>query len=95
MPEFRTTNRAQMRRCRMAYLHGEPVDEAFDLETEVIIVSGYVRSVRPDLTSLPLKWFVTIEEEQATLARDDDPQDQPEDDTPEHAGEREDAPELA
>jgi hypothetical protein len=55
---FETTSYAQMRRCRMAHLHGEMIDERF---SDSAYVGGYVHSVRPDLTCWPLRWTVTVE----------------------------------
>lgn len=68
---YETTSYAQMRRCRMAHLYGEMIDERFgqasDTEdsentaSDSTAVGGYVHAVRPDLTCWPLRWTVTVE----------------------------------
>jgi hypothetical protein len=50
-----------MRRCRMAHLHGEMIDERFSESSDSVYVGGYVHAVRPDLTCWPLRWTVTVE----------------------------------
>lgn len=50
-----------MRRCRMAHLHGEKIEECFPDEAGSVPVNGFVHSVRPDLTCWPLRWTITIE----------------------------------
>lgn len=61
LAEFQTTEYAQMRRCRMAHLHGEMIDEQFGDDRDAVKVSGYVHSIRPDLTCWPMRWSVTVE----------------------------------
>ena len=67
---FETTDYAQMRRCRMAHLHGEQVDEMFE---SGVCVSGMVQAIRPDLTCWPLKWSITLKQhtDHAELALQD------------------------
>ena len=65
MAKFETTDYAQMRRCRMAHLHGKPVDEHFKSEAGGVVVSGFVHAIRPDLTCWPLQWTITIEQQSA------------------------------
>jgi len=60
LAKFETTNYAQMRRCRMAHLHGQRVDEMFE---DGATVTGYIHTVRPDLTCWPLRWTITIEQQ--------------------------------
>ena len=60
--KFETTDYAQMRRCRMAHLHGRMVDEHFKRDDAGdVFVSGYIHMVSPDLTCWPLRWTITIE----------------------------------
>lgn len=59
-----TSDYTQMRRCRMAYLRGQSVDEMFD---GGLCVKGLVFSIRPDLTCWPLKWTVTIDQQPAEM----------------------------
>lgn len=61
LAEYETTEYAQMRRCRMAHLHGEMIDERFSNDHEAVHISGYVHSIRPDLTCWPLRWSITVE----------------------------------
>lgn len=61
MAIFETTSYAQMRRCRMAHLHGEMIDEQLGDAGDGAQVGGYVHAVRPDLTCWPLRWTITIE----------------------------------
>ena len=61
MATYETTSYAQMRRCRMAHLHGEMIDERFSEASDSAYVGGYVHAVRPDLTCWPLRWTVTVE----------------------------------
>lgn len=61
LAEFETTEYAQMRRCRLAHLHGEMVDERFHNGDEIVVVTGYVHSVRPDLTCWPMRWSITVQ----------------------------------
>lgn len=61
MATYETTSYAQMRRCRMAHLYGEMIDERFSDETDSAYVGGYVHTVRPDLTCWPLRWSITVE----------------------------------
>ncbi|MET0527046.1 MAG: hypothetical protein ABW003_01650 [Microvirga sp.] len=61
MADFQTTEYAQMRRCRMAHLHGEMIDECFGDDQESVTVNGYVHSIRPDLTCWPMRWSITVE----------------------------------
>jgi hypothetical protein len=49
-----------MRRCRMAHLHGERVDEMFE---GGVCVSGFIQAIRPDLTCWPLKWSITLQQQ--------------------------------
>lgn len=58
---YETTSYAQMRRCRMAHLYGEMIDERFGDVSDSADVGGYVHTVRPDLTCWPLRWTITIE----------------------------------
>lgn len=61
MAKYETTKYAQMRRCRMAHLHGELIDERFSDDADSVFVNGYVHAVRPDLTCWPLRWTTTVE----------------------------------
>ncbi len=61
MAKYETTSYAQMRRCRMAHLYGEMVDERFSEATDGAYIGGYVHAVRPDLTCWPLRWTITVE----------------------------------
>lgn len=61
MATYETTSYAQMRRCRMAHLYGEMIDERFSGLAESAYAAGYVHMVRPDLTCWPLRWVVTVE----------------------------------
>lgn len=61
MAKYETSNYAQMRRCRVAQLHGEIIDERFSDATDSAFVGGYVHAIRPDLTCWPLRWTVTVE----------------------------------
>lgn len=63
---FVTTDYAQMRRCRMAHLYAETVNEIFESGNGMVPVNGYVQSVRPDLTQWPLTWTVTIMQQLAS-----------------------------
>jgi len=65
LAKFETSDYAQMRRCRMAHLHGKPVDEHFNHETESVYVNGFIHAIRPDLTRWPLQWTITIEQRSA------------------------------
>lgn len=65
LTKFETTDYAQMRRCRMAHLHGERVDEMFE---GGVCVSGFIRAIRPDLTCWPLKWSITLQQQTADHA---------------------------
>lgn len=60
MAKYETSVYAQMRRCRMAQLYSDTVDEHFG-EAGGAAVSGYVHSIRPELTSWPMRWTITIE----------------------------------
>ena len=60
MAKFETTDYAQMRRCRMAHLHGQRVNEMFENGARA---SGLIQAVRPDLTQWPLRWTITVEQE--------------------------------
>lgn len=51
-----------MRRCRMAFLHRQIVNEMFD---GGLCAKGLVFAIRPDLTSWPLQWTVTIDQQSA------------------------------
>lgn len=51
-----------MRRCRMAHLHGRPVDETFEGGAAA---RGYIHAIRPDLTCWPLRWSVTLKQHPA------------------------------
>ncbi|CAN5520794.1 hypothetical protein BH11PSE4_BH11PSE4_11210 [soil metagenome] len=62
MTKFETTDYAQMRRCRMAHLHGERIDEMFE---GGVCVSGFIQAIRPDLTRLPLRWSITLKQQTA------------------------------
>lgn len=64
--QYETTDYAQMRRCRMAHLHSQLVDEQFKDEAGSVFVSGYVHTVRPDLTCWPLRWTITIQQQSAS-----------------------------
>lgn len=57
-----TSDYTQMRRCRLAYLHGHIVNEMFD---GGLCAKGFVFSIRPHLTSWPLQWTVTIDQQPA------------------------------
>ena len=61
MARYETTSYAQMRRCRMAHLHGEMIDERFSDAADSAFVNGYVHAIRPDLTCWPLRWSITVE----------------------------------
>ena len=62
MAKFETTDYAQMRRCRMAHLLGQMVDEHFNSsDAGDVMVSGYVHMVSPNLTCWPLRWTITVE----------------------------------
>jgi hypothetical protein len=65
--QFETTDYAQMRRCRMAHLFRQPVNEQFKDGEAGIAVSGLIRAVRPDLTCRPLRWIITIDRQQADV----------------------------
>lgn len=66
--KYETTNYEQMRRCRMAHLHGRMVDEHFKSgEDADVLISGYVKMVSPDLTCWPLRWTITIEQQSVEL----------------------------
>ncbi|MDB5616625.1 hypothetical protein [Tardiphaga sp.] len=68
MAKYETTDYAQMRRCRMAHLHGRMVDEHFKREdAEGVYVSGYIQMVSPDLTCWPLRWTITVEQKLAEM----------------------------
>jgi hypothetical protein len=58
---YETTSYAQMRRCRMAHLYAEMIDERFSEAADSAYVGGYVHAVRPDLTCWPLRWTITVE----------------------------------
>ena len=62
MTKFETTDYAQMRRCRMAHLHGERVDEMFE---GGVCARGFIQSIRPDLTCRPLRWSITLKPQTA------------------------------
>lgn len=57
-----TSDYTQMRRCRLAFLHGEIVDEMFD---GGVCARGFVVAVRADLKTRPLRWTVSIEHKMA------------------------------
>ncbi|QUS39997.1 hypothetical protein RPMA_15040 [Tardiphaga alba] len=61
MAIYETTSYAQMRRCRMAHLYGEMIDERFSAASDSTFVGGYVHAVRPDLTCWPLRWEIVVE----------------------------------
>ena len=63
MATFQTTDYAQMRRCRMAHLHGDAVTEMFESGSAGLVGSGFIHAIRPDLTCWPLRWTITIEHE--------------------------------
>jgi hypothetical protein len=66
--KYETTNYAQMRRCRMAHLRGQMVDEHFKREDGGDdFISGYIRMVSPDLTCWPLRWTITIEQQSVEM----------------------------
>lgn len=66
--KYETTNYEQMRRCRMAHLHGRMVDEHFKSgEDGDVFISGYIKMVSPDLTCWPLRWTITIEQQSVEL----------------------------
>ena len=66
--KFETTDYAQMRRCRMAHLHGRMVDERFKgADAEDVYVSGYIHMVSPDLTCWPLRWTITVEQQSVEM----------------------------
>ncbi|MET0878223.1 MAG: hypothetical protein ABWY14_13865 [Tardiphaga sp.] len=65
MAKYETTDYAQMRRCRMAHLHGRRVDERFNGEANGVVVSGFIHAIRPDLTRWPLQWTITVEQQSA------------------------------
>ena len=65
MATFSTTDKAKMRRCRLAQLHSWSVSEAFDAGE----VTGYVRSIQMDFLSSPPSWVVVISPEAAKRAR--------------------------
>jgi hypothetical protein len=50
-----------MRRCRMAQLYGEMIDERFSDAADSMFVGGYVHVIRPDLACWPLRWTITVE----------------------------------
>jgi hypothetical protein len=58
---FETSDYAQMRRCRMAQLHGAMIEERFDGGAVGNQAGGYVHAIRPDLTCWPLRWTILIE----------------------------------
>jgi hypothetical protein len=62
LAKFETIDYAQMRRCRMAHLHGRRVDEQFKNDEGSVSVSGFIQAIRPDLTRWPLQWTITIEQ---------------------------------
>jgi hypothetical protein len=62
LTKFETTDYAQMRRCRMAHLHGQRVDERFE---GGINASGFIHAIRPDLTCWPLRWSITLQQHTA------------------------------
>jgi hypothetical protein len=68
---FETSDYAQMRRCRMAHLYAETINEIFESGDGMVPVSGHVHSVRPDLARWPLSWIVSVV---ATVARDEQPE---------------------
>jgi hypothetical protein len=59
---FETTDYVQMRRCRIAHLHGKPIDEMFEGGAVAI---GHVHAIRPDLTCWPLRWSVIVKPQMA------------------------------
>jgi hypothetical protein len=65
VPTFKTSDYAQMRRCRMAHLHGNAVNEMFESGTYGLVGSGFIHAIRPDLTCWPLRWTITVKEEVA------------------------------
>ena len=81
MATFEITDRAQMRRCRRAQLHGlmlnEPVEsclenfpnESFEACSESIFISGYVLAIRPHLMASSPRWTVTVADEKAVPKR--------------------------
>ena len=56
MASFPTTEKAQMRRCRIAQLYGRTISEAFEGGE----VTGYVQSIGADLLSSPMRWVIMI-----------------------------------
>jgi hypothetical protein len=68
---FETTDRAQVRRCRGAQLHGRIVNEAFQIARDPMPAAGYVHAIRPDLFASPLKWTIVIEGEKTTPRQKD------------------------
>ena len=60
MANFETSDYAQMRRCRMAHLYAETVNEIFESGDGMVPVSGHVETVRPDLSHWPIKWIISI-----------------------------------
>ena len=81
MATFEITDRAQMRRCRRAQLHGlmlnEPVgscsehfqNESFGACSESIFMSGYVVAIRPHLMASSPRWTVTVVDQRAVPKR--------------------------
>ena len=65
MANFPTTDKAQMRRCRLAQLHGRSISEVFEAGE----VTGYIHSVKMDLLSSPPSWLLVISPKAAKRAR--------------------------
>lgn len=56
LASFPTADKALMRRCRLAQLHGRTINEPLGSGE----VTGYVQSIRADLFSSPMHWVITI-----------------------------------
>jgi hypothetical protein len=65
LAKYETTDYAQMRRCRMAHLYGRRVEEQFTSDEGGVLISGYIHSIRPDLTHWPLQWTITVSQQSA------------------------------
>jgi hypothetical protein len=59
---FPTTEKAQMRRCRIAQLYGRTISEAFEGGE----VTGYVQGIRADFLSSPMRWVIMISQKDTT-----------------------------
>ena len=66
LAKFETSDYAQMRRCRMAHLYGQTVDEMFE---GGVVATGFVDAVRPDLTSWPMRWTITVKPQTADVPK--------------------------